>query len=102
MGRHGQVLDSAKIVSTIDVLRARIHDRFPNSGLARVCAELSDIARRTDSRVDALARPYYGLRFLAFLVVILGIAAQVFAAQFVDWRKLVYHADANALTQSLD
>jgi 2-phosphoglycolate phosphatase len=97
-----QVLDSSEIVATIERLQARIFDRFPDSGLSKVCAGLSETAKATAARVNALARPYIGLRLLALGAVVLGLAAQIYAAEIIDWRRLIHHADATALTQSLD
>ena len=102
MGQQTQVLDSAKIVETIERLHARISDRFPDSGLARVCAELCETAKAAAARADALARPYYGLRCLALVAIVIGIAAQIYAAEIIDWWHLIHHADPTALTQALD
>jgi hypothetical protein len=102
MERRAYGLDSREIVITIERLHARIHDRFPDSGLSKVCAELCDTAKTTAARVNELARPYYGLRLLAIAAILLGIAAQIFAAEIIDWRRLFTHADPTALTQALD
>lgn len=95
-------LDASEIVKTIERLHARIHDRFPDSGLSKVSAELCKTAKTTAARVNELARPYYGLRLLAIAAILLGIAAQIFAAEIIDWRRLFTHADPTALTQALD
>jgi hypothetical protein len=102
MGEHSQVLDSGEIVKTIERLHARICDRFPESGLSRVCADLGETAKATAARVTALTRPYIGLRLLALAAILIGIAAQIYAAEIIDWRRLIRHADPTALTQALD
>ena len=95
-------LDASEIVKTIERLHARIGDRFPESGLSSVCAALCKTAKTTAARVSELARPNYGLRVLAAVAILLGIAAQIFAAEIIDWRRLFTHSDATALTQALD
>ncbi len=82
------MLDPAKVIKTFDKLQARVSERFPASGLAQVCADLAVVARETGGRVRALARPYFGLRLLATLTVILAVAAQVFAVEIFDWSLL--------------
>jgi hypothetical protein len=102
MGTRAYGLDASEIVKTIERLHARIRDRFPDSGLSQVCAELCETAKTTAARVNELARPNYGLRLLAAVAILLGIAAQIFAAEIIDWRRLFTHADPTVLTQSLD
>ncbi len=79
------MLDPAKVIKTFDTLQARVSERFPNAGLAQVCADLTTVARETAARVRALSRPYLGLRALAALTVIIALAAQFFAVEIFDW-----------------
>jgi hypothetical protein len=83
-------------------LKARISERFPDSGLAHVCDELLVTARATTARVDRLARPYYGLRILAVFVLALAIAAQVYVGSLIDWRAVIKHADAVGIAEGLE
>lgn len=69
-------LDSEKIIATIERLRTRIDERFPGSGLGRVCKELLTIAGESKQRSAWIAKPHKSLRALvgvliAFIVVIL-------------------------------
>lgn len=66
-------LDSEKIVTTIESLRRRILARFPESGLARVCAELETIARANTARVERLAQPNWRLRLGVGALIALGL-----------------------------
>ena len=72
-------LDSDQIVNTIRTLRHRIEERFPGSGLGRVCTGLLEIGEHTRARLDAVERPIFWLRtatwLMAGLVVLGGIAA---------------------------
>ena len=65
-------LDSEKIVDTIDLLRRRIEERFPESGLGKVCRELLTIARESQERSAWIARPHKALRVITWLVLIVG------------------------------
>lgn len=51
------VLDCKKVLDTIVRLQMRIEDRFPGSGLGRVCGELIDIARQTDQTIRSSSSP---------------------------------------------
>lgn len=71
-------LDSEKIVGTSEKLERRIADRFPNSGLAEVSAELTVMARETSARVDKIARPNWPLRAQVALGAALAVALLAF------------------------
>lgn len=96
------VLRADEIVKTVGKLQARVCERFPESGLAHVCADLLSTARGTTARVERLARPYYGLRILAGLALVLGVTAQLYLARLIDWRAVIRHADAVGIAQGLD
>ena len=72
-------LDPVLIVITIERLRERIHQRFPNSGLARVCASLADAARRTANETAYIQAPNLLLRTGVGIVLALGLFL-IFAA----------------------
>lgn len=102
MSGGAPILDPELIVKTVERLHARIVERFPQSGLAAVCADLARTARATAARVEALARPNFALRALALFAVMLGIAAQVYVARLIDWAGVLRRADAVGITQGLD
>lgn len=70
-------LDSEKIVDTIGTLGKRIDERFPGSGLSRVCQELLTIAGESQKRSAWIAKPHKSLR-LAVGVLITIIAVGFF------------------------
>jgi hypothetical protein len=99
---NAHALRADEIVTTVARLQARVSERFPDSGLAHVATELLASARATTARVDRLARPYYGLRFLAVLVLVAGIAAQIYVGRLINWRGILTHADPVVIAQGLD
>jgi hypothetical protein len=103
-GRNGvsHTLDAKSITLTLERLSARIDQRFPNAGLARVCEDLVLTSRSTAERVRRLARPYIGLQFLVALTIAVAVCAQIYVASFVDWTKVGMHQDIVSLTQGLD
>lgn len=66
-------LDPNQIIKTLVTLHGRVETRFPKSGLSRVCSELIDVARETETRVSETAKPNLTLRLAIFAVLALGI-----------------------------
>ena len=64
-------LDEAEITQTLARLRDRIAERFPESGLGRVCAELLALANEVRDRAAYARRPHWPIR----IGVALAIAA---------------------------
>lgn len=100
--KHPPILNAAKIVETIHGLQDRIDRQFPASGLASVCASLGQVARVTANRVAAVARPYTALRALAVVVVAVGVAAQLYVAEIIDWRGILTRATPVDVAQGLN
>ncbi len=66
-------LNAALIVQTIAQLNDRIQERFPQSGLGKVAAELQQIGNEAVARSDWIARPLLPLRVaIAALVLLVG------------------------------
>ncbi len=69
-------LDPKLIFETVDRLRQRVQTRFPNSGLAKVAIQLTDIAARASATAEWIARPITTLRVLVFTligIIVLGL-----------------------------
>ncbi|HEX6986886.1 MAG TPA: hypothetical protein VF170_16030, partial [Planctomycetaceae bacterium] len=60
-------LDAAEIIRTVEVLSARIGERFPDAGLRSVCGRLLTIARHASERSAAIGRPILWLRAVTAL-----------------------------------
>lgn len=71
-------LNSGKIVETIATLCRRIEERFPESGLSKVCAELLTIAGESQARSAWIAKPHRPLRIGSWLLVVILAAGLVF------------------------
>ena len=78
-----RTLDTAKIVETIDTLHQRISERFPGAGLARVCAELADIAHENTERLERIAKPNIWMRVATGAVLVTGCALLVVLGRIV-------------------
>jgi hypothetical protein len=102
MNDHAPILKAEYIVKTVERLRARIGERFPESGLSSVAADLANTARATAARVEDLSRANYLLRALAVLAIAAGLIAQIFFAEIIDWSRVLKNADPVGLTEGLD
>jgi hypothetical protein len=51
-----RTLDPQQIIKTLAGLHARIEERFPASGLSRVCGELITVTHESGQRIDTMAR----------------------------------------------
>lgn len=71
-------LDSEKIIDTINSLCKRIDERFPGSGLAKVCQELLTIAVESQKRSAWISTPQTSLRVLIGILVTFIIVGLIF------------------------
>ena len=84
-----RALDYEEIAQTLEGLHSRISERFPDSGLRKVCAELIAVGKETNKCVAYLRAPhrptrvFVGLAILAMIVI--GVMAAV--AQGLPERK---------------
>jgi hypothetical protein len=95
-------LDPEMVAQTADRLRDRVAERFPDSGLAGVAEELAAVAGVAGRRTRALTKPYLGLRFLVFLVLVSGLSAQAWIGSQVNWSALHAGADPVVLTPVIE
>ncbi len=94
-------LDSEKIIGTVEKLCSRIDERFPNSGLGRVCRELLTVARESQQTSTWIAKPQKSLRvvvgvLIAFIVVflVLVLANSTLPASGFDFVVLLQVSEA--------
>lgn len=80
-------LDSEKIVDTIGTLYRRIDERFPDSGLAKVCRELLTIAGESQQRSAWIAKPHTALRVVTWLVLIIMAGGLLVVLGSAAWPR---------------
>lgn len=87
-------LRARPILSTIDRLSLRIEERFPDSGLSKVCKEFYDLAMRSELLVRNLAAPIWPVRIFAILAVLMLLGLVGFA---LYQMAINFHFDANGM-----
>jgi len=80
-----RTIDAAAVVATSVALTRRIAERFPDSGLSDVAAELEALARDSADHIAVLVRPHWPLRLAigAGLAVLLASIAGLLLSQRV-------------------
>ncbi|MCA9035117.1 MAG: hypothetical protein KDA91_08305 [Planctomycetaceae bacterium] len=68
-----RTLDTDQTIATLQTLSRRIEERFPDSGLGKVCQEICRLASETRGRIEWMSKPHglvrLGIALLIFLVV---------------------------------
>ncbi|HSW31291.1 MAG TPA: hypothetical protein VLH75_17525 [Longimicrobiales bacterium] len=101
--RSALALDPDRIVETIALLRRRVDERFPGSGLGRVCATLLDIGERTRERLDWVERPNLWLRAATWLMAtLLALGAAAAAWALIQAIRATGIDDPLALVQAVE
>lgn len=72
-----RTLDADRILETAERLQARISERFPASGLSKVCGEVQEVAEESKRLCHDITRPRIGLRILVGLAVVIILAGLV-------------------------
>jgi hypothetical protein len=83
MASRYEQLRADRIQATLQKLNQRILDRFPDAGLARVCADLIETAGFTARDAAQIARPSWIWRFAALALIVAGAVAQIAAFRFL-------------------
>jgi hypothetical protein len=65
-------------------LEKRIADRFPDSGLRRVCSEFMEVANHTKDNINWISSPNIPLRIFSYLLILIGIIGLIVSVKFVD------------------
>ena len=72
-----QKLDAEKITATIKQLEARIVDRFPQSGLRKVCGHLLQVSESAKREIEKIEKPNMALRLAAYVLIAFIVTALV-------------------------
>lgn len=72
-----RTLDADRILKTVERLKSRISERFPESGLSKVCGEVKDVAAESKQLCHEIGKPRSGLRILMGLAVAIILAGLV-------------------------
>jgi hypothetical protein len=94
-----QSLDPVRIIETLERLKARVEKRFPESGLSKVCGELTQTAKVTSQRAADIAAHNWPLRIAVSAIILAGVMALMFALKFLHLEEIETNV---GLLQSLE
>lgn len=77
-------LDPEKVHTTVKELSKRIRERFPDSGLCRVCTELQALSRLSQQTVNSIHEPIWTLRLSRYTLLGIILAGLVFTVFSLD------------------
>lgn len=80
-------LKLSEIVRTISQLKQRISERFPNSGLSQVAADLLTLSEGAEKSVASFNRPNIGLRILTGIIVLTVVCLLVRLVVELRWNN---------------
>jgi hypothetical protein len=85
-------LKSSSIIKTVDRLRARMTERFPDRGITEVVGDVCDTARESAAVSEELSKPLIIHRVISGLVIagIIGALAWMFVSMNPDLKKLSF------------
>ena len=83
-----RTLDPARIIETAERLEARIADRFPESSLRGVSAELVALARDISAEAERLKAPIWWVRLVIGAVFLSGAAIFLFVGTVLPIERI--------------
>lgn len=96
------ILDGEKVASTVTCLRQRIGERFPDTGLLKICEQLERISAKTRQRSDEISSPIWWIRVTGWMliglvgivgVILPSLVASGFSEEELTLRALVELGD---------
>ncbi len=95
-------LDLSAVVKTISTLQARIAERFPDSGLRKVCGELLTVATDSQAKVEWLNRPLIEFRLAVAAIILCGVLGAIYSFSLFDFKmKTLAVNEVIQVTESL-
>lgn len=91
MPKRFRSLQPNMVVGTVELLERRITERFPDSSLRQVAAELTIMAREAADRAQHISRPNIPLRVVQWFLVICGLGLVTWFARKVERSKEIFN-----------
>lgn len=80
------LLDPQKIIETLVLLEKRISERFPDSGLRKVCVEVLENINESKAHIEWISRPNIPIRVTSMLVIAIGLAGLGYSLTLIDLK----------------
>ena len=95
-------LDYNKIITTIELLEHRIGERFPNSGLRKVCQDFLSTSKSSQKNIEWIAKPNLWLRFFIYGIISLTLLVIIYSILNINIKlNTISITDIVALFESI-
>jgi len=81
-----RALNNQLTIETLEKLALRIEDRFPKSGLLKVCRELLDMAEESKAKIAFISKPLLWLRISLIAIVALTFSILFFTVTALNLK----------------
>jgi hypothetical protein len=85
-----RTLDVIKVIGTISILKKRIADRFPSSGLTKVCTDLKNLAEDSRHKIEWISRPNLWIRLGIGLLILMMLSIIVITLASIDFEGTTF------------
>jgi hypothetical protein len=85
-----RTLDVIKVIGTISILKKRIADRFPSSGLTKVCTDLKNLAEDSRQKIEWISRPNLWIRMGIGLLILMMLSIIVITLASIDFESKAF------------
>jgi hypothetical protein len=79
-------LDPQKIIQTLETLEKRISERFPDSGLRKVCMQVLETVNKSTANIEWISRPNIPIRVASVLIILIGLAGLIYSLTLLDLK----------------
>jgi len=80
-------IDLTKVACTLKQLKDRIEERFPKSGLLKVCQEIIVIYSETAAKLAIISRPNYWLRGIVASIISSAILLLIYSFSIFEFQN---------------
>ena len=79
-------LEPEKIIDSVNKLERRISDRFPDSGLRKVCFEFLTLTEQTKKNISYISKPNIPLKIFSYLLIGIGLGGIIFCLSVINFK----------------
>jgi len=94
------LLDSEHLDEQINILRDRVGERFPDSGLYQVAIHLAELSHRSAKTASYLGKPNYFIRAITVTLALLIVVGTIVA--FMNFEIKFHNKDLLSVVQFLE
>jgi len=79
-------IDSKLLEETLTTLHCRIEERFPKSGLGKVCEDIIKILNKTNEQIKWISKPHFIIRLSLSLILLTSLVGLFFLVKNTNYN----------------